>query len=102
MVGNDAFQEADIIGMTRTVTKHSYLIKSTKDLSKIFQEAFHISRTGRPGPVLIDIPKDVILGSAKETINPKVIIRGYKPTTQGHPRQIKRVSEAIKNSKQSF
>ncbi len=100
MVGNDAFQEADIIGMTRTVTKHSYLIKNTQDLPKVFQEGFHIARTGRPGPVLIDIPKDVILGSAKESINQKVTIRGYKPTTQGHPRQIKRVSEAIKNSKQ--
>ena len=100
MVGNDAFQEADIVGMTRTVTKHSYLVKSTDDLAETIQEAFYISRTGRPGPVLVDLPKDVLLGDGHYQIPEKVDLRGYKPTTKGHPRQIKRVAEAIKESKQ--
>lgn len=100
MVGNDAFQEADIVGMTRTVTKHSYLVKSTDDLAETIQEAFYIARTGRPGPVLVDLPKDVLLGDGHYQIPEKVALRGYKPTTKGHPKQIKRVAEAIKESKQ--
>ncbi len=100
MVGNDAFQEADIVGMTRTVTKHSYLVKSTDDLAETIQEAFYIARTGRPGPVLVDLPKDVLLGDGPYQIPEKVDLRGYKPTTKGHPRQIKRVAETIKESKQ--
>jgi len=100
MVGNDAFQEADIVGMTRTVTKHSYLVKSTDDLAETIQEAFYIARTGRPGPVLVDLPKDVLLGDGFYQIPEKVDLRGYKPTTKGHPRQIQRVAEAIKESKQ--
>ena len=59
LIGNDAFQEADILGITRSCTKHNYLVKSTKDLGRIMREAFHIARTGRPGPVVVDIPKDV-------------------------------------------
>ena len=100
MVGNDAFQEADIVGMTRTVTKHSYLVKSTDDLAETIQEAFYIARTGRPGPVLVDLPKDVLLGDGHYEVPEKVDLRGYKPTTKGHPRQIQRVAEAIKESKQ--
>ncbi|MYA97109.1 MAG: biosynthetic-type acetolactate synthase large subunit [Nitrospinae bacterium] len=100
MVGNDAFQEADIVGMTRTVTKHSYLVKSTDDLAETIQEAFYIARTGRPGPVLVDLPKDVLLGDGHYQIPEKVDLRGYKPTTKGHPKQIQRVAEAIKESKQ--
>ena len=100
MVGNDAFQEADIVGMTRTVTKHSYLVKSTDDLAETIQEAFYIARTGRPGPVLVDLPKDVLLGDGHYQIPEKVDLRGYKPTTKGHPRQIQRVAEAIQESKQ--
>ena len=100
MVGNDAFQEADIVGMTRTVTKHSYLVKSTDDLAETIQEAFYIARTGRPGPVLVDLPKDVLLGDGYYQVPEKVDLRGYKPTTKGHPRQIQRVAEAIKESKQ--
>ncbi len=100
MVGNDAFQEADIVGMTRTVTKHSYLVKSTDELAETIQEAFYIARTGRPGPVLVDLPKDVLLGDGHYEIPEKVDLRGYKPTTKGHPRQIQRVAEAIKESRQ--
>jgi acetolactate synthase I/II/III large subunit len=100
MVGNDAFQEADIVGMTRTVTKHNYLIKDMKDLAPSMQEAFHIARTGRPGPVLIDLPKDIILGEADFVVPVgEPDIRGYKPKTTGHIRQIKRVAEAIKVAK---
>ena len=100
MVGNDAFQEADIVGMTRTVTKHSYLVKRTEDLPTVLQEAFYIARTGRPGPVLVDLPKDVILGEAAFDAPEQPDIRGYKPTTRGHPRQIERVAQAIAEAKQ--
>ena len=100
MVGNDAFQEADIVGMTRTVTKHSYLVKKTDDLPRVLQEAFYIARTGRPGPVLVDLPKDVILGEAAFEVPEEPDIRGYKPTTRGHPRQIERVAAAIAEAKQ--
>ncbi|MBI2132658.1 MAG: acetolactate synthase, large subunit, biosynthetic type, partial [Candidatus Tectomicrobia bacterium] len=100
MVGNDAFQEADIVGMTRSVTKHSYLVKRTDDLPQVLQEAFYIARTGRPGPVLVDIPKDVLLGETAFDLPEEPEIRGYKPTTRGHPRQIERVAEAIAEAKQ--
>lgn len=99
MVGNDAFQEADIVGMTRTVTKQNYLIKEIMDLAPSLKEAFHIARTGRPGPVLVDMPKDIILGEAQFQVPEEVDIRGYKPKTKGHPRQIKRVWETIKEAK---
>ncbi len=100
MVGNDAFQEADIVGMTRTITKHNYLVKTTEELPTVLQQAFYIARTGRPGPVLVDMPKDVILGQAPFEVPEAVDIRGYKPTTRGHPRQIERVAEAIHEAKQ--
>ncbi len=100
MIGNDAFQEADIVGMTHTITKHNYLVKRTEDLAKTIKEAFHIARTGRPGPVLIDLPKDVILGEADFEYSEEVDIRGYKPKTKGHARQIQRVADAIQESKQ--
>ncbi|MBI4251524.1 MAG: biosynthetic-type acetolactate synthase large subunit, partial [Candidatus Tectomicrobia bacterium] len=100
MVGNDAFQEADIVGMTRSVTKHSYLVKRTDDLPQVLQEAFYIARTGRPGPVLVDIPKDVLLGETAFDLPEEPDIRGYKPTTRGHPRQIERVAAAIAEAKQ--
>ncbi|MFC1491540.1 biosynthetic-type acetolactate synthase large subunit [Nitrospinota bacterium] len=100
MVGNDAFQEADIVGMTRTITKHNYLIKDIEDLASSIREAFHIARTGRPGPVLIDLPKDIILGETNFTVPGEVDIRGYKPRTKGHARQIQRVAEAIEEAKE--
>ena len=65
MIGGDAFQEADIIGVTRPVTKHSYLVQRTEDIPRILQEAFHIASTGRPGPVVVDLPKDVLGGKGK-------------------------------------
>ena len=100
MVGNDAFQEADIVGMTRTITKHNYLVKRSEDLAATLQEAFYIARSGRPGPVLIDMPKDVILGEMTYEVPDEINIRGYKPTTKGHPRQIQKVAKAIEEAKQ--
>lgn len=95
LIGNDAFQEADIVGITRPCTKHNYLVKDVKDLARIIREAFYLARTGRPGPVLVDLPKDV-LGSETEFEYPeKVEIRGYKPVLKGHPLQIKRAVEEI-------
>lgn len=95
MVGRDVFQEADITGATEPFTKYSYLVKDVADLPGIFKEAFYIASTGRPGPVLIDIPKDI----AMDTLNFKyplgVNLRGYKPTYKGHPGQIKRMAKAI-------
>jgi acetolactate synthase-1/2/3 large subunit len=99
MIGNDAFQEADIVGITRPITKHSYLVKETKDLARIVREAFHIARTGRPGPVLIDLPKDVTTGKAPYTpLEGEIRIRGYNPTYTGHLGQIKRAARLIQES----
>jgi acetolactate synthase-1/2/3 large subunit len=95
MIGGDAFQEADIIGITRPITKHSYLARSAAELPRIIQEAFHIASTGRPGPVVIDLPKDVLQEKAKYDRPKKADIRGYKPKVQGHLRQIKKVLSEI-------
>ena len=99
MIGNDAFQEADMIGITRPITKHNYLVKDVKDLARTVKEAFHIASTGRPGPVLIDLPSDVQLAETEFHYPEKVNIRGYKPTYCGHPGQIKRAVKMIAESK---
>ncbi len=99
LIGNDAFQEADITGITRPITKHNYLVKDAKDLAKVVREAFYIASTGRPGPVLIDLPVDV-QQQETEFIWPKnVEIRSYKPTYSGHPGQIKKAAKLIMQSK---
>ncbi len=97
MLGNDAFQESDITGITMPVTKHNYLVKDADDLDRVVQEAFYIARTGRPGPVLIDLPKDVTNGPAKGGgASPgKVSLRGYQPTYEGHIRQIDKALDLI-------
>ena len=96
MLGNDAFQESDITGITMPVTKHSYLVKKTDEISRVVQEAFFIAGTGRPGPVLIDLPKDAQTGTAKDvTLPEKVVLRGYNPTYKGHTRQIDKVIALI-------
>ncbi|MDD1668355.1 MAG: biosynthetic-type acetolactate synthase large subunit, partial [Methanomicrobiales archaeon] len=88
---NDAFQEADISGITMPITKHSYLVKDTRELSRVVREAFYIARTGRPGPVLIDIPKDVSTNQVEDRpLEGPVSLRGYQPTVKGHPRQIEK------------
>ena len=99
LIGNDAFQEADMSGITRPITKHNYLVKDIKDLTKTMKEAFHIARTGRPGPVLIDLPVDVQLQKAEFDYPKSVNIKGYKPTYKGHLGQIKRIMKAIEKSK---
>ena len=99
LIGNDAFQEADVTGITRPVTKHNFLAKDVKELAQIVKEAFHIARTGRPGPVLIDLPVDVQMASSEFHYPRQAEIRSYKPTMEGHAGQIKRIAKAIEKSK---
>ncbi|MFH1552790.1 MAG: biosynthetic-type acetolactate synthase large subunit [Candidatus Omnitrophota bacterium] len=98
LIGNDAFQEADIVGITRPITKHNYLVKDAKDLTRVVKEAFHIAGTGRPGPVLIDLPVDVQLEEVEYKYPKTVELRGYKPTYKGHIGQIKKIVKAIQKS----
>jgi len=98
LIGNDAFQEADITGITRPIVKHNYIVKSTADLPQIVKNAFHIAKTGRPGPVVIDLPKDVLVGEADFKYPETISLRGYKPKYEGHKLQIKRAIELIKNA----
>lgn len=99
LIGNDAFQEADVTGITRPITKHSYLVKKTEDLARIIREAFYIASTGRPGPVLVDLPVDVSMEETEYVYPEKVSLRGYKPTYFGHPGQIKKACRLIKEAK---
>ena len=98
VIGQDAFQEADTTGITRPVTKHNFLVKDVKDLAKTIKEAFYIASTGRPGPVLVDIPVDVQRAATKFAYPEKVSIRSYKPTINGHIGQIKKAAEIINKS----
>ncbi|MGM0688815.1 MAG: biosynthetic-type acetolactate synthase large subunit [Bacillota bacterium] len=98
-IGTDAFQEADITGITLPVTKHNYLVKSIDDLPEILAEAFYISSTGRRGPVLIDVPKDVFDQEAHFSYNKESEIPGYKPTYEGHAGQVSRAVKAIRDAK---
>ncbi len=99
-LGRDVFQEADITGACESFVKHSYLVKDTAELPRIFKEAFHIASTGRPGPVLIDVPVDIQQGTVEEFVYPeKVNIIGYKPSVQGHPMQVKRALERLKDAR---
>jgi acetolactate synthase-1/2/3 large subunit len=95
VIGNDAFQEADIVGITRSCTKHNYLVNDVRDLVRTVKEAFYIASTGRPGPVLVDIPKDVSTGSCEFVYPESVSLRGYKPTIVGHAGQIRRAAEML-------
>lgn len=99
LIGNDAFQEADVTGITRPITKYNYLVKDVKDLARIVKEAFHIASTGRPGPVLIDLPVDVTIKEADFKYPKEVDIRGYRPTYSGHIGQIKRAAKAVSESR---
>ena len=100
LIGNDAFQEADIVGITRPCTKHNYLVKDVKELAVTIKEAFVIAKTGRPGPVLVDLPKDV-MNTVCEYVYPKTVdLRGYQPTVKGHLGQVKKaVSEILKSER---
>ncbi len=98
LIGNDAFQEADFVGITRPCTKHNFLVKNVKDVARTIKEAFYIAGSGRPGPVVVDLPKDVQQAEHTFKYPDKVELRGYKPTLRGNPRQIERAIEAIERS----
>jgi acetolactate synthase I/II/III large subunit len=95
LIGNDAFQEADNVGITRPCTKHNFLVKDGKDLPMIIREAFHIAATGRPGPVHVDLPKDVLVKEAEFVWPETVQLRSYNPTYEGHPGQIKKAARSM-------
>ncbi len=99
MIGTDAFQEADITGATAPFSKHNYLVKKAEDLPRIIKEAFHIASTGRPGPVVIDIPVDVQNSTIDFKYPQTVDIKGYKPTYKGHPMQIRKAAAALESAK---
>jgi acetolactate synthase-1/2/3 large subunit len=98
LIGNDAFQEVDIVGITRPCTKHNYLVKRTEDLARVLKEAFHVARSGRPGPVLVDLPKDVTQGKAKYEPLPECRIPSYNPTYEPNMKQLSRAIKLIKES----
>lgn len=100
VIGTDAFQEADITGITLPVVKHSYLVKDPKNIPRIIKEAFYIASTGRPGPVLIDVPRDVSMGELDYKYPDRVALSGYKPTLRGHTEQVKAAARAIIQAKQ--
>ncbi len=94
-IGNDAFQEADIIGITRSCCKHNYLVKDVKDLPKVIKEAFHIATTGKPGPVVVDMPKDILSAKANFVWPETVKLPGYNPNYNGHPKQVSKALELL-------
>ena len=96
LIGTDAFQEADVTGITLPITKHNYLVQHVDDIPRVIAEAFHIASTGRPGPVLVDIPKDIQQAEFEGDFEVEIDLPGYRPTVVGHARQIKRAAEAIK------
>ena len=100
LIGNDAFQEADTTGITRPVTKHNCIVKDVKDVARIIKEAFYIASTGRPGPVLVDIPVDVQVARCKADGPVEMELPGYKIRTAGHTKQISTAAKAINKSKQ--
>ena len=99
LIGNDAFQEADIVGITRPITKHSYLVRDVRELSRIVKEAFYIATHGRPGPVLVDLPKDVMAHKTSFEYPESIELRTYKPVVEGHEQQIQRAAELLSTSK---
>jgi acetolactate synthase-1/2/3 large subunit len=95
LIGTDAFQEADVVGITQPVTKHNFQVRKVNEIPRVISEAFYIASTGRPGPVLIDFPKDVQQAEFSGSFEVEVDLPGYKPTFRGHPRQIERALEAL-------
>ncbi len=95
LIGNDAFQEADLTGITRSCTKHNYLVKRVEDFAPIIKEAFYVANSGRPGPVLIDMPKDMTAQEIEFTYPETIEMRSYKPQMQGDPKAVKRAVEAM-------
>ena len=99
LIGTDAFQEADVVGITRPCTKHNYLVLRTEDLARTIREAFYLARTGRPGPVLVDLPKDIQLSECEFVYPEEVKLRGYRPVLDGDPEAIRRAAVAILEAK---
>ncbi|MEK5136886.1 MULTISPECIES: acetolactate synthase large subunit [Priestia] len=99
VIGSDAFQEADVLGITMPITKHSYQVRKVSDLPRIIKEAFHIATTGRPGPVLIDIPKDMAQGDGEFSYEGEVNLPGYQPTYTPNQLQVKKLAEAVTAAK---
>ncbi|MCL1856832.1 MAG: thiamine pyrophosphate-binding protein, partial [Kiritimatiellaeota bacterium] len=95
MIGNDAFQEADICGITRSITKHNYLVRNVDDIPRVIVEAHLIATTGKPGVVLVDIPKDLQQAKTSAPIPETVEVRGYRPSYEGHPKMVAKLAEAI-------
>jgi len=98
LIGNDAFQEVDIVGITRPCTKHNYLVKDPQQLAKTLREAFYIAKSGRPGPVLVDIPKDIGQAKIDYTESQGVRIKSYNPSVKPNKKQLKKVMELVKNA----
>ncbi len=99
MIGNDAFQEVDAIGITRPCVKHNFLVKDVKDLAKTIKKAFYVATSGRPGPVVVDIPKDVTADSCEYDYPKEIEMRSYRPVVKGHPGQIKKAAKLILSAK---
>ncbi|HEY56559.1 MAG TPA: acetolactate synthase large subunit, partial [Dehalococcoidia bacterium] len=95
LIGTDAFQEVDTTGITLPITKHNYLVLDVASLARVLKESFHLARTGRPGPVLIDIPKDVLSEPVEYCYPEEVNLPGYKPVLEGHAAQVKRAAKLI-------
>jgi len=99
LIGNDAFQEVDIVGITRPCTKHNYLVKDIKKLAKIINDAFYIATSGRPGPVLVDLPKDIMAATIEFEDPGKASLRSYNPTYNPNKKQLTKVVKLIKKAK---
>lgn len=95
LIGNDAFQESDIVGITRTCCKHNYLVKSIADLPRVIKESFHIASTGKPGPVVVSLPKDILTSKMEFKYPDKISLPGYNPTYEGHPMQCRKALKLL-------
>src|SRR5579863_3213141 len=99
LIGNDAFQEADTTGITRPCTKHNYLVKDINDLARVMHEAFYVAANGRPGPVVVDLPKDILVGTGPYQGPPKQGHKSYKPRTKGDPEAIETAAKLMAHAK---
>jgi acetolactate synthase I/II/III large subunit len=102
LIGNDAFQEADTTGITRPATKHNYLVKNAADLARVVHDAFYVARSGRPGPVVVDLPKDILIGPAPYSPPSKLPHRSYRPVTEPDPAAIERAVRALKQAQRTL
>jgi len=98
-IGSDAFQEVDAVGITRPCVKHNFLVKDVKDLAETLKKAFYVATTGRPGPVVVDVPKDVTMATTDYVFPETVVMRSYNPVVKGHPKQIKKAVELLLGAK---